>query len=118
MLEERTYNKPKQKLIYSKDSSLNFGMQQSGNEANLLGLFKSTSSLARSIRTSASSSMSNPLKSSAALILNQSGMSLPKDSHSQKGSLGINLNKIKIIPEEEEKIKMPSESWLPSVVAT
>ena len=36
MIEERTYNKPKQKLIYSKDSSLNFGMQQSGNEANLL----------------------------------------------------------------------------------
>ena len=116
MIEEKTYNKPKQKLIYSKDSSLNFGMQQSGNEANLLGLFKSSSALSRSIRTSASSSMSNPLKSSAALILNQSGMSLPKDTHSQKSSLGINLSKMKIIPEEEEKIKIPSDVWSASTV--
>ena len=85
MLEERVYNKPKQKLIYSKDSSLNFGMPQSGTEASLLGLFKSNSSLSRSIRTSASSSLSNPLKSSAALILNQSGMSLPKEASSQRG---------------------------------
>ena len=68
MLEERVYNQPKQKLIYSKDSSLNFGLQQSGKEAALLGLFKSNSSLSRSIRTSASSNISNPLKSSAALI--------------------------------------------------
>ena len=113
MLEEKIYNKPKQKLIYSKDSSLNFGMKQSINEANLLGLFKSNSSLSKSIRTSASSSssLSNPLKSSAALILNQSGMSIPKDSISQKQSNNFNLNKIKIIPEEEEKIKFPGESW-------
>ena len=111
MLEERIYNKPKQKLIFSKDSSLNFGMQQPGVEAKLLGLFKSNSSLSRSIRTSASSSLSNPLKSSAALILNQSGMSIPKDTSSQKQSLGINKSKIKIIPEEEEKIKFPGGSW-------
>ena len=112
MLEEKIYNKPKQKLIYSKDSSLNFGMKQQINEANLLGLFKSNSSLSKSIRTSASSSSSsNPLKSSAALILNQSGMSLPKDIVSQKQSINFNLNKIKIIPEEEEKIKYPGENW-------
>ena len=111
MLEERVYNKPKQKLIYSKDSSLNFGMPQSGTEASLLGLFKSNSSLSRSIRTSASSSLSNPLKSSAALILNQSGMSLPKEASSQRGSLGYNLNNIKIIPEEEEKMKFPGGNW-------
>ena len=118
MIEERTYNKPKQKLIYSKDSSLNFGMQQSGNEANLLGLFKSNSSLSRSIRTSASSSISNPLKSSAALILNQSGMSLPKDSFSQKSSLGINLSNIKIIPEEEEKGKIQGNNWSAATIIT
>ena len=102
MLEERVYNQPKQKLIYSKDSSLNFGLQQSGKEAALLGLFKSNSSLSRSIRTSASSNISNPLKSSAALILNQSGASLPKE-----GSLALNLSKIKIIPEEGEKMAFP-----------
>ena len=111
MLEEKIYNKPKQKLIYSKDSSLNFGIQQSGNEANLLGLFKSNSSLSRSIRTSASSSLSNPLKSSATLILNQSGMSLPKDTSISKQSLGFKLNSMKIIPEEEEKGKFPGASW-------
>ena len=97
MLEERIYNKPKQKLIYSKDSSLNFGTNQSLKESNLFGLFKSNSSLSRSIRTSASSNISNPLQSSAALILNQSN----KPS-SQK--LGIDFSKMKIIP-EEEKIK-------------
>ena len=102
MLEERIYNKPKQKLIYSKDSSLNFGMKQSIKESNLFGLFKSNSSLSRSIRTSASSNMSNPLQSSAALILGQSNASLPVNSSSQK--LGINFKKMKIIP-EEEKIK-------------
>ena len=106
MLEERIYNKPKQKLIYSRDSSLNFGMKQSIKESNLFGLFKSNSSLSRSIRTSASSTISNPLQSSAALILSQSNTSLPKDS-SQK--LGINFNKMKIIPEEE---KSKSESDL------
>ena len=102
MLEERIYNQPKQKLIYSKDSSLNFGMKQSIKESNLLGLFKSNSSLSRSIRTSASSNISNPLQSSAALILNQSKNSHFKEPSSQK--LGINFGKMKIIP-EEEKIK-------------
>ena len=110
MLEERKYNQPKQKLIYSKDSSLNFGMQQSINEAKLLGLFKSNSSLSRSIRTSASST-ANPLKSTATLILNQSGMSLPKDTISQKQTLGMNQSNMKMIPEEEEKTKFPGEKW-------
>ena len=108
MLEERIYNKPKQKLIYSKDSSLNFGMKNSIKESNLLGLFKSNSSLSRSIRTSASSNMSNPLQSSAALILGQSSSSLPKEISSPK--LGINFSKMKIIPEkEEEKIKFGND---------
>ena len=108
MLEERIYNKPKQKLIYSKDSSINFGMKNSIKESNLLGLFKSNSSLSRSIRTSASSTMSNPLQSSAALILGQSSSSLPKEISSPK--LGINFNKMKIIPEkEEEKIKFGND---------
>ena len=61
MIEEKKYNQPKQKLIYSKDSSLNFGMKESLRESNLMGLFKSNSSLSRSIRTSASSNISNPL---------------------------------------------------------
>jgi hypothetical protein len=111
MLEEKTYYKPKQKLLYSKDSSLNFGMQHSGNDTNLFGLFKSNSSLSRSIRTTATSSLSNPIKSSATLILNQSGKPLPKEPFSSKGISGINTNKLKKIPEEEEKIKMPSDKW-------
>ena len=107
MLEERIFNKPKQKLLYSKDSSLNFGMKQSIQDSNLFGLFKSNSSLSRSLRTSASSNASNPLQSSAALILGQSNSSLPFDS-SQK--LGINFNKMKIIP-EEEKIKSGNDKF-------
>ena len=104
MLEERLYNQPKQKLIYSRDSSLNFGLKNSIKDSNLFGLFKSNSSLSRSIRTSASSNMSNTLQSSAALILSQSKSSLPKETSHPK--LGINFNKMKIIPEkEEEKIK-------------
>ena len=100
MIEEKKYNQPKQKLIYSKDSSLNFGMKESLRESNLMGLFKSNSSLSRSIRTSASSNISNPLQSSAALILNQSNNSVFKGSSQPK--IGFNFNKMKIIPEEEK----------------
>ena len=106
MLEERSYNKPKQKLIYSKDSSLNFGMQASQKEENLLGLFKSSSSLARNLRSSTTSASSedqhNTLKSTAALILNQSGMSIPKQS--------MNLNK-NIVIKEEENTKNQNSKW-------
>ena len=100
MLEERIYNQPKQKLIYSRDSSMNFGLKNSIKDSNLFGLFKTNSSLSRSIRSNASTNMSNTLQSSAALILSQSkSTSQPK--------LGINFNKMKIIPEkEEEKIKL------------
>ena len=105
MIEERMYNQPKQKLIYSRDSSLNFGVKNSMKDSNLFGLFKTNSSLSRSIRTSASSNMSNTLQSSAALILSQSKSSLPKETSHPK--LGINFNKMKIIPEnEEEKMKL------------
>ena len=100
MIEEKKYNQPKQKLIYSKDSSLNFGMKESLRESNLMGLFKSIPSLSRSIRTSASSNISNPLQSSAALILNQSNNSVFKGSSQPK--IGFNFNKMKIIPEEEK----------------
>ena len=100
MLEERIYNKPRQKLIYSKDSSLNFGLNKSIKESNLLGLFKSNSSLSRSIRTSASSNISNPLQSSAALILSQNAS---KPSLSKEKS-NFNFNKIKIVNEEKKII--------------
>ena len=107
MLEERSYNKPKQKLIYSKDTSLNFGIQSPQKEENLLGLFKSNSSLARNLRSSSTTASSNPLKSSAALILNQSGMSLPKQS--------INFQQSNIIKEEEET-KNPNANWAASAL--
>ena len=71
MLSERSsYNKPKQKMIFSKDSSLNFGGQNIPSE--LLGHFKSSSSLARSIRsTTTASSTGKSLQSTGAMILDQ-----------------------------------------------
>ena len=72
MLEEKKslLNKPIQRLIYTKDSSYNFGSPQTNGDPSILNLFKSTSSLARSIRNTSDSS--NPLKSTASLIINQS----------------------------------------------
>ena len=69
MIAEKTYNKPKQKMVYSKDSSLNFGNQSNGSE--LFGYFKSSSALARSIRstTGASSTLGKPLQSTGAMII-------------------------------------------------
>ena len=74
MLAEKksSLNKPLQKLIYSKDSSYNFGGAQTSGDPSVLSLFKSSSSLSRSIRNTSPSS--NPLKSTASLILNQTGM--------------------------------------------
>ena len=83
MLAEKksSLNKPLQKLIYSKDSSYNFGGAQTSGDPSVLSLFKSSSSLSRSIRNTSPSS--NPLKSTASLILNQTGMSNKNNNISQ-----------------------------------
>lgn len=98
MASKSLLREPVQKLIYSKDSSLNLGA--SGNsDSSIMGLFKSSSSLARSIRqipsTTASSSL---LKSSGALIMSSS---LP--NHSQ---------------EKENILSMSKASFKPSVPST
>ena len=49
LADKKAYNRPKQKMVFSKDSSLNFGGQNIPSQ--LLGHFKSSSSLARSIRS-------------------------------------------------------------------
>ena len=63
-------NKPVQKLIYSKDSSYNFGGAQNGGDPSILSLFKTSSSLANSIKSTDPSSK-NHLQSTASLILNK-----------------------------------------------
>ena len=63
-------NKPVQKLIYSKDSSYNFGGAPTGGDPSILSLFKSSSSLANSIKSTDPSSK-NHLQSTASLILNK-----------------------------------------------
>ena len=104
MIAEKTYNKPKQKMIYSKDSSLNFGNQS--NASDMLGHFKSSSSLARSIRSSTieTSTIGKSLQSTGAMILNPSGHSTVTNFHKQKSNL-YNKNK------EEEKNKTFSNGW-------
>ena len=104
MIAEKTYNKPKQKMIYSKDSSLNFGNQS--NASDMLGHFKSSSSLARSIRSSTieTSTIGKSLQSTGAMILNPSGHSTITNFHKQKSNL-YNKNK------EEEKNKTFSNGW-------
>ena len=99
MLAERRYNQIKQKLLYSKDNSINFDSKQRKKEKKLLYLFKSNSSLSRSIRSIASTSISNSVKSSASIIINN----LPKNiitPQSRNPNLSINFNNVK---EEEEK---------------
>ena len=90
MLEEKKslLNKPIQRLIYTKDSSYNFGSPQTNGDPSILNLFKSTSSLARSIRNTSDSS--NPLKSTASLIINQ--------------SLNFNNNSLKSSQIENQKV--------------
>ena len=69
--EKKSYlSKPVQKLIYSKDSSYNFGGGQTGGDPSILSLFKSSSSLANSIKSTDPSSK-NHLQSTASLILNK-----------------------------------------------
>ena len=109
MIAEKTYNKPKQKMIYSKDSSLNFGNQS--NASKMLGYFKSSSSLARSIRSTTIDSQTNgkSLQSTGAMILNQSGNNTVTNFHQQKKNLS-NTNIINK-PKEEEKNKTFSNGW-------
>ena len=107
MLTERTYNKPKQKMIFSKDSSLNFGGQKIPSE--LLGHFKSSSSLARSIRstTTASSTVGKSLQSTGAMILEQQG----KNTISNFYPNNKWMSSKKVSPKEEEKNKTFSNGW-------
>ena len=62
------YNKPIQKLIYSKDNPLSIS-NQSTIDPTIIGLFKSSSSLSRSIRQQ--EPQKNSLQSSGALIINE-----------------------------------------------
>ena len=70
---------PIQKLVYSKDSSMNLGASGSA-DASIMGLFKSSSSLARSIRQQPSTNASSSLKSSGALIINSTAMNVNEKS--------------------------------------
>ena len=105
---EKTYYKPKQKMVYSKDSSLNFGNQS--NPSDMFGYFKTSSALARSIRstTGATSTIGKSLQSTGAMILNQSGRSTITNFHKPNNNLSNNItNK----PFEEEKNKTFSKGW-------
>ena len=108
MIAEKTYNKPKQKMVYSKDSSLNFGNQSNGSE--LFGYFKSSSALARSIRstTGDSSTIGKPLQSTGAMILNQSGRNTATNFHRPNAAMGNFVNMPSI---EEEKNKTYGNGW-------
>ena len=106
---EKTFNKPKQKMVYSKDSSLNFGNQT--NPSSFLGYFKSSSALARSIRstTEATSTIGKSLKSTGAMILNQSGRSTLSNFHKPNANLPNTIMNNR--PFEEEKNKTYSKGW-------
>ena len=106
MIAEKSYNKPKQKMIFSKDSSLNFGGQNIPSE--LLGHFKSSSSLARSIRSSSSAStMGKSLQSTGAMILEQTNKNTVPNFYPNKKWLSSNKSPIN----EEEKNKTFSNGW-------
>ena len=105
MISEKSYNKPKQKMVFSKDSSLNFGGQSIPSE--LLGRFKSSSSLARSIRsTTAASSTGKSLQSTGAMILEQPNKNTVSNFYPNKKWLSSNKS-----PLEEEKNKTFSNGW-------
>ena len=110
MMAEKTFNKPKQKMVYSKDSSLNFGNQT--NPSSLFGYFKSSSALARSIRstTEATSTIGKSLKSTGAMILNQSGRSTLSNFHKPNANLPNTIMNNR--PFEEEKNKTFSKGWI------
>ena len=109
MQAEKTYGKTKQKMIYSKDSSLNFANQ--ANSSNMLGYFKTSSALARSIRSTAaaSSTIGKSLQSTGAMILNPSGRSTVSNFYKPNNTLSntIDINK----NFEEEKNKTFGNGW-------
>ena len=100
MISEKSYNKPKQKMIFSKDSSVNFGGQNIPSE--LLGHFKSSSSLARSIRstTTAASTAGKSLQSTGAMILENMNKNTASNFYPNKKWLGSSESSV-----EEEKNK-------------
>ena len=103
---EKSYNKPKQKMIFSKDSSLNFGGQSAPSE--LLGFFKSSSSLARSIRSNTMASTNGKsLQSTGAMILEQPVKSTISNFY--PNNKWMPSNKQDSI--EEEKNKTFSNGW-------
>ena len=106
MLAEKSYNKPKQKMIFSKDSSVNFGGQNIPSE--LLGHFKSSSSLARSIRstTTAASTAGKSLQSTGAMILENMNKNTASNFYPNKKWLGSSESSV-----EEEKNKTFSNGW-------
>ena len=106
MLATKKYNQPKQKMIYSKDATLNFGNQ--GDSTNLFGFFKTSSSLAKSIRstTGAASTAGKSLQSTGAMILNQAGP-LTATNFFKPTTITPKSNK----PFEEEKNKTYSNGW-------
>ena len=109
MIAEKTYNKPKQKMVYSKDSALNFGNQTSSSD--VFGFFKTSSALARSIRsttTGASSTIGKSLQSTGAMILNQSGRNTATNFFNQNNNIS---SKIMNKPSEEEKNKTYTNGW-------
>ena len=109
MLAEKQYGKTKQKMIYSKDSSLNFGNQSNASE--MFGYFKTSSALARSIRstTGATSTIGKSLQSTGAMILNPSGRSTVTKFHKPSNNLSNNIIMNK--PYEEQKNKTFSNGW-------
>ena len=106
MISEKSYNKPKQKMIFSKDSSVSFGSQNIPSE--LLGQFKSSSSLARSIRstTTAASTTGKSLQSTGAMILENMNKNTAANFYPNKKWLGSSESTI-----EEEKNKSFSNGW-------
>ena len=104
---EKSYNKPKQKMIFSKDSSLNFGGQAIPSE--LLGFFKSSSSLARSIRSNtAASSNGKSFQSTGAMILEQPGKSTISNFYPNNKWMSSNKKEFN---EEEAKNKTFGNGW-------
>ena len=113
MIAEKTYNKPKQKMVYSKDSALNFGNQTNGSE--MFGFFKTSSALARSIRstTGASSTIGKSLQSTGAMILNPSGRNTATNFYKQNNTMSNNTinNNMTNKLYEEEKNKTYTNGW-------
>ena len=103
LAEKKSYNKQKQKMVFSKDSSLNFGGQTIPSD--LLGHFKSSSSLARSIRSTSTmaSSIGKSLQSTGAMILEKPNKNTVSNFYPNKKWLAST--------KEEEKNKTFTNGW-------